>query len=517
MKQHTIFHITGLLFVISFIGTSQILTKNSFQTSTSSSSYTAPLSNSITDIVVINNAIWLGTGKGLSKSTDGGQSWKNYYGTSEFGTEDISAIGVHGNEVWVATAHSVEKDGQSLPEGSGLHHSADAGATWTYFPQPIDNYNVDTLYYNDFSVIRALGITTKVNNITYDIAVTDSAVWITSFAGMARKFIPATQKWEVVILPPDKLNSIAPTDTLHFDMSPASGSLGLSENLNHRAFSVLAENDSVIWIGTAGGINRTSDGGRSWKRFTSTNQIQGISGNFVVALGSLSYVGKNILWAATEPTTTDESRAVSFSTDNGETWKQTLSGEFAHNFAANNNFIYVATDNGMFRSNNFGTSWIQSGSIYDAASKQRYTQSTFYSATVYNGNVWCGGVDGIAVTPDSDTQPFGTTWSMLHASQPLENNSTSYAYPNPFSPDDEVVRIHYYHQSFANASVRIFDFGMNLVRTLPVVYLNSRGAEADIIWNGRNDSGTIVANGVYFYQIIIDNNSPLWGKILVLM
>ena len=39
-----------------------------------------------------------------------------------------------------------------------------------------------------------------------------------------------------------------------------------------------------VWIGTAGGINKTTDGGQSWVKFNHTNEASPISGNFVVAL-----------------------------------------------------------------------------------------------------------------------------------------------------------------------------------------------------------------------------------------
>src|SRR5450759_416823 len=190
-----------------------------------SSGSVTPLSNSVTDIVTSGTTIWLGTGKGLSRSTDNGTTWRNYYNTPEFGQEDISAIAVHNNEVWVATAHSKDVDGSSLPEGSGLRYSIDGGETWTILPQPRDTQNIDTLIYGN-NRIRALGVTTNVNNITYDIAATDSAVWITSYAGMARKSTDKGKTWHVVIIPPDFLNSISPTHSLVFDLSPVRGGLG---------------------------------------------------------------------------------------------------------------------------------------------------------------------------------------------------------------------------------------------------------------------------------------------------
>ncbi|HLP18224.1 MAG TPA: hypothetical protein VK470_18340, partial [Bacteroidota bacterium] len=302
-------------------------------------------SNSVTDIVINGSTIWLGTGKGASRSLDGGATWRQYYNTPGFGTEDVSAIAVHHNEVWIATAHTEVIDNSPLSVGSGLHYSADGGETWQHFPQPLDKNNVDTLYYNAFSPIRALGITTAVNNITYDIAITDSAVWITSFAGMARKSIDKGRTWERVILPPDGLNRIMPTDTLKFDLSPSKGKLGLEENLNHRAFSVMAENAQTIWIGTAGGINKSTDGGRSWTKFSHQNQLSPISGNFVIALGKQEATG--IIWAGTKNAQDPaEKSGISFTADSGATWKTGLLNEFVHAVGFNGTIAYAATDNG---------------------------------------------------------------------------------------------------------------------------------------------------------------------------
>ena len=137
------------------IAEGQVLRQDSFklERTTSTSSAITPISNSVTDIVVSGTTIWLGTGKGLSRSTDGGLTWKNYYGTPQFGLEDVSAIAIHNSEVWVATAHDTTVDGSDLPVGSGLRYSTDWGETWTIIPQPRDSQNIDTLFYNSKNTI----------------------------------------------------------------------------------------------------------------------------------------------------------------------------------------------------------------------------------------------------------------------------------------------------------------------------------------------------------------------------
>lgn len=496
-----------------------IITERSFRLTAGGNTASRQLSNSITDISVSGDTIWLGTGRGLSRSTDGGKSWRNYNGTPEFGNEDVSAIAVRGKDIWAATAHTITSNDQSLPEGSGLRYSPDGGETWKVFPQPLDVNNVDTLYWNPQSTIRALGITTAINNISYDIAIAGTSVYICSFAGMARVSHDTGKSWQRVILPPDNLNSISRTDSLKFDLSPSGGALGLQNNLNHRAFSVLAENDSTIWIGTAGGLNKTTNRGESWTRYAKQNQIDPISGNFVVAVHRQKTNSGDIIWAATvNATDNTERRGVSFSTNGGSSWKQALLGEFAHNFGFKGDVVYVPTDNGLFRSSDKGQSWVQTGTIYDKVNRQRYTQSVFYSAGSNGDTAWFGGADGLVKTVDNASTPFGSNWSILHASQPLASVSSSYAYPNPFSPDDEVVRIHYStgKSSTANVTLRIFDFGMNLVRTVVQNAPRETVREHDEIWDGKNLSNAVVANGVYFYQLTIDSDEPRWGKILVI-
>ncbi|MGA7160570.1 MAG: FlgD immunoglobulin-like domain containing protein [Bacteroidota bacterium] len=507
-------------FFSAVIADGQVLRESSYklERTTSTSSSVTPLSNSVTDILISGTTIWFGTGKGLSRSTDGGVTWKNYYNTQEFGLEAVSAIAIHNSEVWVATAHDTTVDGSSLQVGSGLRYSSDWGETWSIIPQPRDYQNIDTLIYGTNRLL-ALGVTTNVNNITFDIAATDSAVWIVSYAGMARKSTDKGKTWQVVIIPPDNLDKISPTDSLSFDVSPVSGSFGLTGNLNHRAFSAYAENWSTIWIGTAGGINRTTDGGQSWVKYDHTNEASPISGNFVVALHQQNFAGHAIMWAATinadGPT---EQRGVSFSADSGQTWKTTLIGEFCHNIGFKDSIIYAVTDDGIYRSADIGTTWSQPGTIYDNSTNQQIAfQSQFYAVDVLGENVWFGGGDGAAYTEDDTVHLFGSSWHILHAAQPLSSNQSTYAYPNPFSPTNEIVRLHYsVDKSTASVTIRIFDFGMNLVRTV-ISDANRNGiAEHDEVWDGKNDKGRQVSNGPYFYQVVIGNEKPIWGKILVL-
>ncbi|MBI4428368.1 MAG: hypothetical protein HY562_04550 [Ignavibacteriales bacterium] len=446
-----------------------------------------------------------------------GLSWNNFRNADGLTDHGISALAANDEIIWIATAFSTRQDGESLSSGGGLHYSTDRGQTWVPVSQPVDDGTVDTLDYGTNKVL-ALAITTVVNNVTFDIALTTNAVWIASFAGMLRKSTDRGLSWERVILPPDNLNSISPTDSLDFDLAPTSGRIGLRGNLNHRVFSVFASDDTTIWVGTAGGINKSTDGGASWQKYSHQNQPNSISGNFVVALNEHRWSSNKILWAATvNAESQDEIRGISFSDDSGLNWKTALLGEFAHNISFKDSIVYVATDGGLYRSSDKGSSWARSGTIYDKTSLHRFSSSAVYAVATLGDTVWVGGPEGIAFTVDRPGEPFGSEWKIFRTYRPIGSASTTYSYPSPFSPDDEVVRIHYaVPTAFSAVTIRIFDFAMQPVRTLIRNAQRAGGREYDEIWNGLDDTGKRVANGVYFYRVEVGNEEPIWGKILAI-
>jgi len=504
-----------LVHVISFTLNGQII--NTFELGSPASDAGLPLSNSASVAVHDRGMLWFGTARGLSRTTNSGQTWTHFAGVPPFDYKGISAIATRGDTVWVAIGYSERRDGSTIQIGGGLHVSTDRGNAWSYVKQPMDSGTVDTLTYG-INKIRALAVTVPEQNITFDIALTRNTVWITSFGGMFRKSTDHGRTWHRVILPPDgPIDRIAPTDTLNFDLSPSSGRLGLQENLNHIAFSVYASSDSTIWVGTSGGINKSTDGGISWRKFTAQNQLKPISGNWVVAINEQVLSGKRILWAATVNTRdANERQGVSFTSDGGETWSTTLLGERAHNIAFRDSIVYVATNNGLFRSADIGKTWIRSGSIVDLNTRQRFAYRTTYAVATKGDTLWMSGTEGIAYTVDHPSTPFGSLWKIFRTYEPVGSSGRTYAYPTPFSPDDEVVRIHYSTSGkTAPVTIRVFDFAMIPVRTIIENAVRSGDLEHDELWNGKDDFNRRVANGVYFYRVDIENKDSIWGKIHV--
>ncbi len=442
-------------------------------------------SNSVTDIRFLGDTIWVATGNGLSRSVNDGRMWESFDHRHGLGKGGVSALVVTDSIIWVATSFdTLTRDAGLLPAGGGLAYSTDGGQSWTHVPQPGP---------------------TPVQNVTYDIAILGNSVWITSWGGGLRRSTDRGKTWEVVT-----------PDTFLFDP------LG---NLNHRAFAVIAA-DSTLWVGTAKGVNRSDDGGKTWVNFNHQNQQQPISGNFVVALAHQRWNGHDRIWAATVETTsetgdTSEFRGVSWTDDGGQTWHTALRGVFAHNFAFDDSAVIVCADEGLFKSVDGGKTWYKYGEIYDAEADRRYLTTEFYGAAVdRHHRLWVGGADGLAMTPDN-----GNTWRIFRSFVPTGANGAprTYAYPNPFSPTRHNqlggaghVRFQYNTTRPTRVTLRIFDFAMELVAT--VVSGKERPTPGDYseVWDGRNEQGELVANGVYFYRLDLEGEGTFWGKLIVL-
>lgn len=98
----------------------------------------------------------------------------------------------------------------------------------------------------------------------------------------------------------------------------------------------------------------------------------------------------------------------------------------------------------------------------------------------------------------------------LSVNQPSAPSISSGVYPNPFN---EYVKIGYELTQPAKVAISVYDIYGNEVKNL-VTQSNPAGAYS-AVWDGRNDSGSKVSSGVYFYTIRA-GKSETSGKIVLM-
>jgi hypothetical protein len=482
-----------------------------------------PPSNSVSQMAIQESIIWIGTSKGLSKSTNFAKSWINYNKVPQFANEGIYALDIFNNTIWTSTGFSKDKDNEKIPTGSGYTYSTDSGQNWNHVGQSLDQRgdSIITNYGINDSVYM-LPVVVPEQNVTYDLSIFQNAVWIASWAGGLRKSTDNGNTWNRILLPLDNMNSIKPTDTL-WTYAPSNSKkyyfrFDPRPNNNLKAFSVLATDNDTIWCGTAGGINKSTDGGTSWQKFTHQNQDYPILGDWVISIKAQRLQNKTRIWTtnwqADQPT---EQNGVSYTEDGGQTWINLLHGVKSYDFAFKDSIAYIATEAGLYRTDDGGISFNRSNFISDPEIRQVITSNSIFSVAVIKDTIFAGTSDGMVSTIDNANNNFGSKWKIYRRYELVGSSKTSYAYPNPFSPDDEYTRIHYSSSgNDASVSIDIFDFGMNRVRTVIQSAQRSGKYEHDELWDGKNDDGHYATNGVYFYRIRIGTEDPIWGKIMVL-
>jgi len=492
-----------------------------------------PASNSISDIITIGDTVWLGTSRGVSVSFDRGETWTNFYGNEAFGTMGISAIGYdkHTGTFWAAKVYFTPLGDEEVQTGGGLVYTSDNGTNWTTIPHPLDNRGDTVIAYgiNDginLPLVYALDIIVPQQNVIYDIAFSPGTIWITSWAGGLRKaYIDSIKlnpnyKWERVLLPSDALDQISPEDTIKFELEPRVYN-------NHLGFSVETIGDSILYVGTAGGINKSTDGGISWRKFNHTNQENSIGGNWVIGLdfNQTTQTLWAVNWRAEGET---EFNGVASTSDGGENWQTFLKEEKVYNFGFKLDDVIAPSDNGPFRTRDQGNTWILPNNIIDESSGVSLTATGFFSAASEGDDIWLGSDDGLVRLSEDTGSFWNGEWKIYFASQPLSSAVETYAYPNPFSPRQEILKIKYSTGGEnKKVTIRIFDFSMNIVRTVIqnadrsglIHAVDNFNLETNGVidrWDGTDENGKIVPNGVYFYRIDFDNDDPVFGKIIVL-
>lgn len=483
--------------------------------------------NSTSNLHAEGDSLWVGSF--LNLTYDGGDSWFIADADSLFGSRNsVFSIDIEGSTIWAGLGFNSREGSNNVQSAGGFLVSEDAGQTFTYrFPQ-LDAGDNDTETYG-VSTLEALPVIVPQQSPPFDIdydPVRDE-LWMAGWASGIRHSVDGGRNWNRVVLPPDSLDRIHPDSSYSFRIEPRRGLLGF---FNYLGFSVLVDETGTVWAGTVAGVNRstpadlTPAGERAWSRFGFDGTEETLAGNWVISIEEQPMQGRNPIWMAcwdgSDGSGPRQRFGVTVTRDGGDTFEQVLVDERIFDFAFIGNTVYAAGENGLFITEDGGDTWRTVRDFFDPTQPDRLVPSDVEVnslATTANGDLWVGTTDGLFKSTDG-----GNTWRVFRVEVPLntENPSdlipdvASFAYPNPFSPfSDRITRIRYELNASQDVEIKIFDFGMNLVRELDEPGLPAGVRET--IWDGTDKNGLRVANGPYFY-LVEAGNDAFRGKILVI-
>jgi len=265
-----------------------------------------------------------------------------------------------------------------------------------------------------------------------------------------------------------------------------------------------ANSNQIVWAGGETGflnsfLAKSLDGGNTWQiSYPDLNGDNAI--NSLVSLEELI----NVLYAGTEG-------SIIKSYDGGTTWESTSLKETPNNFVAlivdplNQEHIFsggIPANNAfaLFESFDAGKLWYSISApvplngvkalVFDTEPQSLYiaTKGTgVWRLTGITTEVGCGDCDA---TP----QDFVL----------LQN------YPNPFGTE---TTINYYSKKIVDAQFVIYNLLGEKVKTIDL-QTNSTGLQK-ITWDGKDEHGNLVPNGVYFYRVRIDNSIQIKKAVLI--
>mgnify|MGYP001070402730 CR=1 FL=1 len=490
--------------------------------------------NAVIDIKSSSDSLYFfGTGNGLSygEIIDNDSIDFGYFDISTMPRGGNPALAVDGNFIAVSGVIDTAVATGTEPKGTGIAFSTDKGENWVYLPQPIDEIpatgqNHAILWGGQ--EISALAVTTEINNVSYDLAIYNDYIYVASWAGGLRRYPIGmiggneNKQWEIIPLPrDDDLDLYCDAIDTSYYLNPRDPTDGGYHN--HKGFSVYV-NDDIIWAGTAAGINKGIINGNciDWIGHYSSWQ-NNISGNWIIGFAHQEFNSYTRVWAITwNADSQGEFSALSYTDDDGETWNTTQPAgypEKVYNLFADSTRIWAASESGLYMSIE-GEHWEKyTRPIDDNTGEELLTESVMSVYFSENDNrLWIGTEDGIAISDDD-----GISWSIQkfwESTVYKDQGNMLSAYPNPFLINDynQVggdghVRFLYSNPNNYSGTVDVFDFAMD--RVIQIKKNHTINDESVVIWNGRNEYGDQVANGVYFCRLSI-NGDYYWTKLAVI-
>ncbi|MCK5127081.1 MAG: hypothetical protein KAR42_12580 [candidate division Zixibacteria bacterium] len=355
--------------------------------------------------------------------------------------------------------------------------------------------------------------------------------------------------WAIYSTPPTIINDILVIDSFTTAFATTSGLFG-NRNRNIPVMTTFAysPNDSVSGLtlanyrfNTVNSINGSifaGSGGGFGKRLNDENfkvvrantnhlthdlaiphtfQNSGLPGDWVIALEMQETSNDTLLWAACRNVidTIPQSNAVGYSRDFGASWTKVLNGEMVWNFAFDDNGgAYAAASNGLFYSAGSPDTWERAQIIDQNTMDTVWAETEVYSVEVVDSILWVGTSFGLAFRPLDNL----SDWSIIRVFKETDSIDDIYAAPVPFSPlaPNGRLTLHYRVEETADITIEVYDFAMNLVKTVVVNKYRPGGEDYFESWDGYNEDGDVVATGMYFFKITYSTGPVRWGRLAII-
>ena len=497
--------------------------------------------NSTSNMEAFGDTLWVGPG--MNRWIESQGEWLVPVNADSVfdGRGRVFSLSLARNEVFAGLGFNTPTDDGSVQTAMGYYKSNDGGNEWQFIEFPLDDEPDESVCSSDVSGFQAgcdttfvyggveyarLRILVPQQSPPFEVDFKDEIYFSVNWASGLLRSTDNGESWDRVILPPSTETSLTP-DRVFTWRSEADGQTinrydpRFDNNL--LGFGLLIDDQDRVWVGTAGGLNVSDDAmtapldSISWRRTAFNGAPDGLLGNWIIKIRQQP--GTSRVWMTNWSASTDGSEqfGLVYTEDGGRTFRQFLKGQRINDIGFSGGVIFVTGDSGLFISNDDGQTWRRIHRIESPNAFIRDNAQYFSAASTVN-RIYIGTSDGIASTADG-----GETWRINRTDMPLRGgnayqpdapNVNTFAYPNPFSPTQHsVVRIKYEVAEPGNVSIRIFDFGMNLVRT--VLNENLSGGTYETTWDGVDRFGRNVANGTYIYLIETAGNQ-FDGKILLL-
>ncbi len=298
------------------------------------------------------------------------------------------------------------------------------------------------------------------------------------------------------------------------------------EGLDINAIEIV---DDTIYLGSSHGLAVSPAGSNNWGIFLADDNPQhyssvdrygfdeGLSGDWVNALAIQP--SSRRIWASSHPgpSYTGQNGMSVISLD-GQSVEVKYTGSRVWNFAFDNQNVFAAADVGLLFSSNDGATWDTltiRGTLANSPSQEPFDLDSVsvYGVMVTGNTLWVGTEEGAASIELDD---LGLDeWQIYRVHDPGEE---IYAYPVPYSPyaGTEKLKFHYPVPQAANATIEVYDFAMNLVKTVVSGKPKSEGISSADEWDGRNGWGKIVAVGIYYFKVSLSTGEVYWGKLAIM-